>query len=150
MYYTSEEPFLNYCVIAWGNTYQSTVQLLFNFQKKAVKIITFSSFTEHSSPLFKDLNVIKLSDIIALQLAVLVNNFHNRLLSSVFDTFFNPVTRNIHRYNTRLSSRMTYAIPKARTILNYGVFNISFQGAKVWNDISDDTTLLSLKRLKFA
>ena len=25
-----------------------------------------------------------------------------------------------------------------------GVFNISFQGAKVWNDISDDIKLLSL------
>ena len=43
---------------------------------------------------------------------------------------------------------MTYAIPKARTILNYGIFNISFQGAKVWNDISDDITLLSFKRFK--
>ena len=41
---------------------------------------------------------------------------------------------------------MTYAIPKART--NYGIFNIRFQGAKVWNDISDDLKLLPLKRFK--
>ena len=71
--------------------------------------------------------------------------FHHQLLSSVFDTFFNPV-RNIHRYNTRLSSRMTYVVPKART--NYGILNIRFQGAKVWNDISDEIKLLSLKRFK--
>ena len=71
--------------------------------------------------------------------------FHYQFLSSVFDTFFNPV-RNIHRYNTRLFSRMTYAIPKVRT--NYGIFNIRFQGAKVRNDISDDIKLLSLKRFK--
>ena len=69
--------------------------------------------------------------------------FHYQLLPSLFDTFFNPVS-NIHRYNTRLSSRMTYAIPKPRT--NYGISNIRFQGAKVWNDISDDTKLFSLKR----
>ena len=31
---------------------------------------------------------------------------------------------------------MTYVIPKGRT--NYGTFNIRFQGAKVWNHISDD------------
>ena len=37
---------------------------------------------------------------------------------------------------------MTYAIPKARA--NYEIFNIRFQGAKVWNDISDDIVLLSL------
>ena len=74
-----------------------------------------------------------------------VYKFHNQLLPSVFDAFFNPV-RNIHSYNLRLSCRMTYAIPKART--NYGIFNIRSQVVKVWNDISDDINLLPLKRFK--
>ena len=52
----------------------------------------------------------------------------------------------LHNYNTRLSSKMTYVIPKVRT--NYGFFNISFQGAKVLNDRSDDIKLLPLKILK--
>ena len=54
--------------------------------------------------------------------------------------------RMLHNYNTRLSSKMTYVIPKVRT--NYGTFNIRFQGAKVWNDISDDLKLLPLKMFK--
>ena len=145
LYYTLVEPFFNSCVIAWGNAYQSTLQPLSNLQKKAIRIITFSSFTEHSSPLFKDLNIAKLSDIITLQLAVFMYKFHNQLLPSVFDAFFNPA-RNIHSHNTRLSCRMTYAIPKART--NYGILNIRFQGVKVWNDISDDIKLLPLKCFK--
>ena len=41
---------------------------------------------------------------------------------------------------------MTYAIPKVRT--NYGIFNIRFQGSKVWNAISDDIKLLPLKGFK--
>ena len=41
---------------------------------------------------------------------------------------------------------MTYAIPKARK--NYRILNIRLQGVKVWNDISDDKKLLSLKRFK--
>ena len=28
---------------------------------------------------------------------------------------------------------------------DYGIFNVRFQGAKVWNDISDDIKLLPLK-----
>ena len=52
-----------------------------------MRIITFSSFTEHSSPLFEDLNVIKLYDIITLQLIVFVFKFHCKLLPLVFDTF---------------------------------------------------------------
>ena len=143
LYYALVEPFLNYCIIAWGGTYRTTLQPLFILQKKALRIITFTSFNEYSSPLFKDLRVVKLFDIIAL--AVFMYKFHNKLLPPVFDHYFNPV-RNVNSYNTRLSSKMTYAIPKART--NYGIFNIRFQGAKVWNDISDDLKLLLLKHLK--
>ena len=55
-----------------GYVYQSTLQPLFTLQKEAIRIIIFSSFTEDLSPLFKDLNVIKLCFFIALQLAVLV------------------------------------------------------------------------------
>ena len=145
LYYALVEPFLNYCIIAWDGAYRTTLQPLFILQKKALRIITFTSFNEHSSPLFKDLRVVKLFDIIALQLAVFMYKFHNKLLPPVFDHYFNPV-RNVHSYNTRLSSKMTYAIPKART--NYGIFNIRFQGAKVWNDISDDLKLLPLKHFK--
>ena len=70
LYYTLVEPFFNSCVIAWGNAHQSTLQPLSNLQKKAIRIIIFSSFIEHSSPLFKDLNIVKLADIITFQLAV--------------------------------------------------------------------------------
>ena len=35
LYYTLLEPFFNFCVIAWGNAYQSTLQPLSNLQKKA-------------------------------------------------------------------------------------------------------------------
>ena len=52
----------------------------------------------------------------------------------------------VETMNTRLSSKMTYVIPQVRT--NYGTFNIRFQGAKVWNDISDDIKLLPLKIFK--
>ena len=80
LYYALVEPFLNYCIIAWGNTYQTTLQPLFILQKRALRIISFSSYNEHSRPLFKDLNVVKLSDIITFQLAVFMYKFHNNLL----------------------------------------------------------------------
>ena len=40
LYYALVEPFLNYCIIAWGNTYQTALQPLFILQKKALRIIT--------------------------------------------------------------------------------------------------------------
>ena len=35
---------------------------------------------------------------------------------------------------------------KRRT--NYGIFNIRYEGAKIWNDISDNIRLLSMKQFK--
>ena len=54
-YYALVSPFFTYGLISWGNTYESTMNPIFILQKKAVRIITFSRFDHHSSPLFKSL-----------------------------------------------------------------------------------------------
>ena len=59
-------PFLTYGLISWGNTYSSTNQPLFILQKRTIRIMTFSKFHEHSSPIFKRLNIVKLPDVVTL------------------------------------------------------------------------------------
>ena len=44
-----------------------------------------------------------------------------------------------------LASRSSYTLPPIRT--NYGKFCIKFQGAKIWNSLSEETK--SLHRLAF-
>jgi hypothetical protein len=63
-YYALIHPFLTHGIIAWGNTYATTLQPLFILQKKAMRIMTFSKYDQHSSPLFKKLKIIKLFDLI--------------------------------------------------------------------------------------
>ena len=58
-----------YGLIAWGNTYQITIQQLYLLQKKVVRIITFSKFDEHSSPLFKQLNFVKIFDLVTFKIS---------------------------------------------------------------------------------
>ena len=130
-----------------GYAYQSTLQPLYMLQKKAIRIITFSHFQDHTSPLYRTLKIIKLFDVIFLHLAIFMHKFNHHLLPSVFDAFFTPITGNkVHKYNTRLSSKMSYSLPKART--NYGIFNIRFQGVKVWNSLDESTKLLSPPQFK--
>ena len=89
LYYALVYPFfLTYCIIAWGNTYQTSLQPLFVLQKKAIRIITFSSFFEHTGSLFKDLNVIKLFDEVTFHIAVFMYKFKNQLLPNNFKVFF--------------------------------------------------------------
>ena len=93
LYYALIYPFLTYGLISWGNTYSSTTQPLFILQKRAMRVMTFSKFHEHSSPIFKHLKIVKLPDLVFLNIAVLMYKFHNRCLPSVFDTFFTQANK---------------------------------------------------------
>ena len=133
-YYALIYSFLLYGIIAWGSTYESNLQPLFILQKKALRIMTFSNFDEHSSPLFTQLKIIKLFDITS-QTVIFMMNFYNQSLPATFNTLFNLVNC-VHNYNTRFAAKQSYYIPKIRT--NYRLFNIRFRGPKIWNSINDD------------
>ena len=128
-------PFFTYVLVLWGCTYPSSLQCLFILQKRSIRIITLTKCYEHTSLIFKSLNTMKLPDLVTFQIAVFMKKFHNRLLPSVFDEFFTSAN-DIHDYNTRFSTNQTFGIPKVRT--NYGIYDIRFQGAKVWNVIAKD------------
>ena len=138
-----------YGLIVWGNTNETTIKPVFVIQKRAVRVITFSNFDQHSSPLFKALKIVKFPDLVTYLIAIYMYKFHNQLLPGVFASFFTKVDA-VHSYNTRHSAKLTYYLPKART--NYGKFSIRFQGPKIWNAINDETKKLSMslfkKRLK--
>ena len=72
LYYSLIYPFLIYGIIAWGNTYRTTINPLYILQKKAVCIMSFSNFGEYSSPLFKLLNIVKLCDLVRFHTSVFV------------------------------------------------------------------------------
>jgi len=77
LYYASIYPFLTYDLISWGNTYSSTTHPLFILQKSAIRVMTFPKLHEHSSPIFKHLNIVKLPDLVFLNIAVFMYKFHN-------------------------------------------------------------------------
>ena len=134
LYYSLIYPFLTYSLITWGNTYQTTLLPLIILQKKAVRIMTFSEYNSHSSPLFQKLKIFKVSDLIYLYTALFMYDYYSNRLPLIFDNFFKSINK-VHQYQTRLASKISYYLPKART--NYGKFNIRFFGAKVWNSIDD-------------
>ena len=79
--------------------------------KKVQRIMTFSMFSEPSSPIFENLHIIKLCDLVTLNIALFTYKFHNSLFPSVFISFFKRVNT-VHNYNTRLSSKLSYTLPK--------------------------------------
>ena len=110
-------------------------------QKKALRITTFSEFDEHSCSLFKELQILKFSDIVKSFVAIFMYKFYNHQLPSVFNELFILVDQ-IHSHNTRLACRQTYDLPIPHT--NYGIFNVRFQGPKIWNSVEENVKALSL------
>ena len=145
LYYALIYPFLIYGITIWGNTYPSTLQHLYILQKKAIRIITFSKYDEHSSPLFKRLNIMKLHDLVSFHLVKFMYKFHNNLLPVAFDQFY-ILVHGASNYSTRLAVKQSYYLPKIRT--NYGIFNIRFQGVKIWNCLEENVKSLSLSQFK--
>ena len=54
---------LNYGILAWGQNNKR----VFKLQKRAIRIITCSRYNAHSEPLFKELKLLKVEDILKLQ-----------------------------------------------------------------------------------
>ena len=125
LHYTLIYPFLIYGLIAWGNTYNTTLQPIYILHKKGCSSYYFLSFDHHSNPLFKLLGIIIFPDLVKYHIGVFMYKYHNQLLPSVFDSFFTKVDQ-VHSYNTRHASKLSYYLPKVRA--NYRKFNIRFQG----------------------
>ena len=132
LYYSLNYPFLTYGLLVWGNTYQTTLKSIVSLQKRAIRIMTFSKPDEHSGPLFKQLEILKLKDLVYFYNALFMYKFHNNLLHKEYDQFFQLIS-SVHKYNARLASRSPYYIKNIRT--NYGKFNIHFVAAAIWNNL---------------
>ena len=110
-----------------------------------MRIITFSKFDAHSSPIFKYLAIIKLPDLYVLNITIFVHKFLHKKLPSTFNHYFTTVNE-IHAYNTRLASKQSYSLPKTRT--NFAIFNNRYQEPKIWNSLDESDKKLFDFQLK--
>ena len=145
LHYSIIYPFLTYGLSIWGNTYSSNFKPSIILQKRAIHTITFSKPDEQSEPLFKELEILKLTDLVILHNALFMYHYYYNLLPSSFANFFQTVA-SMHSYNTRLASKSTYYINTIKT--NYGKFNIRFAAVKVWNHLDESIKHLPLKTFK--
>ena len=114
LYYALVYPYLTYCLITWGNTYHCTLNPLFIFHKKIVRLITFSDYHDHTNPLFIKLKIIKLYDLVHIFTAVFMYDYRYGILPKSFDTLFLDIK---HGHDTRLASRSHIQFQKIELIM---------------------------------
>ncbi len=98
-----------------------------------MRCITKSSFTAHASPLFKKLNLLKISDLSRFQSAVFMHKFSANQLPSSFNHYFTS-NSSIHTYSTRQASN--YHLFYANTSIRKK--SIATSGPKLWKALPDN------------
>ena len=125
--------FLQYGLIVWGGTYASYIEPIFKLQKKAVRAISFQSRLSPSLPIFKDLKLLKLSEIFELRLSTFVFDSVNKTSPSCFHNFF-LFNSSVHQYSTRQASQGDLYLLRKNSS-QYGLKSIRYLGAKLWNPL---------------
>ena len=138
-------PHLNYCNYIWGNTYKSHLTKINIIQKKAVRTISKSSWRFPSAPLFRQLNILPLHELIAFNTLIFMYCVHYRLLPEKYCNMF-FVNSELHSYNTRQSHHFHQQKFRLTSSLN----SISYTGVKEWNMLEDSikssTTITKFKK----
>ena len=144
LYYSFIYPYYNYAIEVWGDTYKSYTDTLVKLQKRAIRVITFSSKYEHTLPLFNRLNVLQVRQVFIYKIGLLMFKVFHKLTPVVFSDLF---VRNssIHDYGTRQAS--LFHVPVGRTDLMKRA--ISNNGVRIWNFLANrlsvDCSYLSFK-----
>jgi len=128
LYYTLIYPYLTYCNLIWTATYPSHLTKLEILQKKALRIITKSTYNTHTKPLFNKLNLLNIDQIKYLQICELMYRYEKNLLPSAFISLFTSSTQTIQTRSNR-----SYLCPYVRT--NVRKFSIGYQGPLIWNNL---------------
>jgi len=130
LYFSLIHPYLDYGIMLWGSATKALTHPLEVLQKKAIRSITNSGYNDHTTPLFKKLNILTFKDMFNIQIEnFMYQYFHNNLPINLNDIF----RRNcdVHEHNTRhrrdpcTSNRHTALASKSFIHL----------GAKFWHTI---------------
>ena len=104
-----------------------------SLQKRVIRTISKSTFDSHSDPIFKELELLKLSDIRQLEVGKLMFSLNHSFLPSKFKNYFS-LNKQVHSYATRYAN--DFHFPFCRT--NLRKFSVSFQGPTYYNSIEND------------
>ena len=106
-------PYLNYGILLWGSNLRRITRL----QKFAVRALTNSKYNAHTEPIFRNLRLLKVSDIFELNLLKFYFKYKNNGLPSYFDNMF-EFSQTTHNYETRHRNMTHPRLPKTYSASN--------------------------------
>ena len=128
LYHTMVYPYLTYNCIVWGGASSTNLNPARVLQKRALRIITNSSYQLPSNPIFHKLNLLKFDDICKFLSLQFIAQFKLNLLPQACSYFFAIADIN-RRYNTRNVSYFVHQSCKTELRKN----SIFIKGPNLWD-----------------
>ena len=140
---------LSYGSQVWSQNPNSHLNKIISLQKRALRTITFSDFNAHSSPIFKDLKVLKLQDNVKIHNCLFVHDFLNNQLPDCFDNYF-VLLSDLRDIKTKASKLGCLFVPHYRTT-KFGLKSLTPKCIDAWNSCSFNlnTNLKDISRFEF-
>ena len=107
MYNSLFLPHIYYSILAWGYSCDRISKL----QKTAIRLICSTQFHAHTEPLFKELNILKISDLMHLKALKFYYRYTKNEVPGYFNNMFSTLPTT-HTYPTRHRDTPRYAIPR--------------------------------------
>ena len=121
-------PYRNYCIVVWGNTCDSFLLPLIRLQKKAMRILKGAKKLDHTEPIFKELQVLKLREIYVYSLQLVLFKFHHKQLPGVFENYFKTNSA-FHNHSTRHANLLHVPLLKTKQ----ASISVRRNGVRVYN-----------------
>ena len=145
VYHSIFNSLLLYACQIWGLNSQTIKTKIQNLQDRALRKITFSKSDCDMNKLYKDLKLLKFSDILFVQNCIFMSRVENDQLPECFKDSFSH-RRNIHNYNTRAAKSGQLEIPAVSTH-KFGTLSTTFQCISDWNKFIKMNPLVEAKSL---
>ena len=116
------QPHIEYAIIIWGLSKNKDIESLRLKQKKAIRIVSKSTYNAHCDPLFSKLNLLKFDDILNFNVAGFVSKFHNNKLPTSFNEVFQS-------FNSQRVKNLKAKSPKMKSLNNFPTAAFP----KIWN-----------------
>ena len=91
-------------------------------QKRIVRAMCFEHFASHSTPIFLNLRILKLHNLIHLKLMSFVYKSVHMILPVCFHNFFKSL-ESVHQYSTRQSEKNDIFLP-LKNATQYGLKSV--------------------------
>jgi len=133
LYYSIFHSHLLYCPSIYSCSSKTQLNRIFKLQKKALRTITNSGYNDHTGPLFKELKILPLHNIIYESKMLFMHSiYYEQSPPSFRNVWRRNITRNLSQ-NLRNEDDFYLPPPKFEAFKNYPPYSFP----KTWNEAGD-------------